>query len=256
MDVTDELFDEAKAGRKAAVVRVLASQVPEAFAIIALLTGEYAAARAGIDTLVRSAMRALPGFADSAAPQRWFRHHAVLTAREYARTTTDDPAIFTPAESARPAELPAFIKAIRALDPQQQEAFLLHYGLLLGPRAIGIAMDCSTTAAGNHLAAAERAIKPLVGGSYDSLINLLRDCASQLMIVENAEGFVEKRYALRRRRRTHEKLLTLLVAMVVIAAIAWFVWPHRGAIQQKVHDTIDTIENFAYPPATQPTTAD
>ncbi|HMO25650.1 MAG TPA: hypothetical protein PKB10_05225, partial [Tepidisphaeraceae bacterium] len=135
-------------------------------------------------------------------------------------------------------------------------AFLLHYGLLLGPRAIGIAMDCSTTAAGNHLSAAERAIKPLVGPAYDQLINLLRDCTAQLMVVENAEGFVEKRYRMRRRRKTYEKLLGLLVAIVVIGTIAWLAWPHRETIQQKVHDTLDTIENIAYPSGTQPTTAE
>jgi DNA-directed RNA polymerase specialized sigma24 family protein len=234
-----------------AVVKVIAAQVPEAFAIVALLCGEYAAARGAIDTLTRTAMRNVSSWPDPLAPQRWFRHHAVLQAREAGRSCADDTTIFTPVEHARPAELPAFLKALRSLESQQQEAFLLHYGLSMGPRALAVAMDCSTTAAGNHLGAAENALRPLAGGAYDPLVNIIRECAGQLLIVENPTQYVENRYRRRARKRNFDRLLGLLVALVILGTIAWFAWPHRDTIQQQIEQTFDDLTA----PSTAPTTA-
>jgi DNA-directed RNA polymerase specialized sigma24 family protein len=251
LEIDDQLLAEARAGRRAAVP-LIASLVPEAFAIATLLTGSYDVGRRAIKHLTVTSMKALPKWVEPTEPRRWFRHHAVLVARELPTVGRDDPTIFAPPGAALPEGFAAFIRAVRSLHPQQQEAFLLHHGLAFSTRDLGIAMDCSTTAASTHLDGATRELRPLTREQFDAMLPLLRDGARRLLNVEDPTGFVARRYRRITRRRGAERMLTLLVTLAAIGGIGWLAWSFRGPLQSGYEQTREWVETRLAPAATQP----
>lgn len=231
MEIDDALFVAARLGKRQPTIAVIAQYVPEAFAIAALLTGSFAAGRQAIHRLTVASMRQLPTWTDAAEGQRWFRHQAVLVARQLGTRGEDDPQIFARPDGAPPAGFPAFIRAVRLLPKQQQESFLLQHGLHFDARDRGIAMDCSTTAAQTHLHEAERQLRPLLGADFEPLRATLRDGATRLLDVQDPVGFVTKRYRRHPAHRVRDTLLALLVPLVAAGGIAWLAWSFRAEIR-------------------------
>jgi len=82
--------------------------------------------------------------------------------------------------------LVAFVSALRQLETQQREAFLLHHCERLNARYSALAMDCSTEAADNHLKAADQSLRLVAGADFDALAKKLADAYAHLAPDPNA----------------------------------------------------------------------
>lgn len=186
-----------------------------AWRTIAAVSGSTAAA----DRIVRWLLVHAP-HADSAAVERWFRHHAVLRRRELKRPTRNDPDVLEPAGAS--VALRAFVAAIRNLPEQQREAWLLRVCAKLDPRETGKAMDCSQTAALTHFDAALAVLKPMAGDNYDAFCNGVRTRFESLR-PDSLE--IDRALAARSTRRwiriTIRALLTAGL-IVVLGGLVWF----------------------------------
>lgn len=253
MEIDDALFTAARRGRREPTIEVIAQLVPEAFAIATLLTGSFNAGRQAIHRLAVASMRQLPTWTDANEGQRWFRHQAVLVARQIGTRGDDDPQIFARPDSTPPAGFAAFIRAVRLLPQQQQESFLLQHGLGFDARDRGIAMDCSTTAAQLHLQEADRQLAPLLADDYDLMRRILRDGAARLLDVEDPRAFVARRYRRHSARRARDTLLAILVVLAAVGGIAWLAWSIRVEIRDRLMPATTRPDTSA--PTTQPETA-
>jgi len=250
-DIDDAVFVAARLGKRQPTIDVIARYVPEAFAIATLLTGSFEVGRQAIHRLTVASMKQLPTWTDPDEGQRWFRHQAVLIARQLGTSGVDDAQVFARPDRSTPAGFSAFIRAVRKLPQQQQESFLLQHGLNFDPRERGVAMDCSTTAAETHLREAERQLAPLLASDYDVMRTTLREGATRLLDVQDPKGFVARRYRSPVGRRRRETLLGLLVILCAAAGVAWLVWSFRTELRELI-ETLPTQPSSTQPASTRP----
>src|SRR5262249_34283013 len=124
----------------------------------------------------------------------------------------------------------AFVRAVRGLPQQHQEAFLLHYGQKMDARGMAVTMDCSTEAAANHLNAARQAIGQLVGGAaMEELAGKLALAYGRLepssAIVTPAVRKAVGRFLWPRRIK---RLVVWLAVLVILGGVAWIAWKISG----------------------------
>ena len=122
-------------------------------------------------------------------------------------------------------EYVAFVAALRHLEPQQREAFLLHHGERLNDRYAALAMDCSTEAANNHLLVAERQLRLVAGPNMAALTTKLADAYMHLTpaddsVVPAVNRVVFRQVTVRRVWRT----VKLLVTLALFGALIWGGW--------------------------------
>jgi hypothetical protein len=123
------------------------------------------------------------------------------------------------------AEYIAFVAALRHLEPQQREAFLLHHGERLNDRYAALAMDCSTEAAHNHLAVAEKQLRLVAGPSMSALTKKLADAYMHLTptddsVIPAVNRVVFRQVTVRRLFR----FVLLIIKLVIVAALIWGGW--------------------------------
>jgi DNA-directed RNA polymerase specialized sigma24 family protein len=177
------------------------------------LCGDSALAAGMTRRLLRRSLDALPKWESDIESQNWFLHHTVLESRH--ATASSSP--WSWAGDANPQAL-AFMKAFASLPFQQREVFLLCHGENLDPRRIAIAMDCSTTAAGNHLNAATFTLRRLAGEEYDVLLaTLIKAYQSppppgDLVIANTARAATRRAW----RRRILKIFGWILIAAVIV----------------------------------------
>lgn len=165
-EISDDLLDDARKLRPAAVSELLAMHYAMVWRIATGLTGREDVGRGIATYIMKRSLRAIPTWKDDAAPQRWFAHHTLLAAR---RTTHHQPelehdTLLTNAKNEIP--LLAFVRALRILPLQQREAFILSRFENFGPRQMATAMDCSVVAAETHLEAADRQLMDLADAAF------------------------------------------------------------------------------------------
>src|SRR5687768_17223917 len=150
MTVDPWTLAEAAQGKRDALARLLATYYPQVWRIAVNLTGREAVGKAVARQIMERSLVAAQTWEHEEVPERWFKHHTVLAARDAAPRTppSDDVLIF---KGPRDAGYVAFARAVRGLPHQQREAFLLNHGEDFDLRQLGIAMDCSVDAAGVHL---------------------------------------------------------------------------------------------------------
>ena len=233
VELDPDLFADAKGGQREATVRLLSAFYPSVYRVAAALTGRRDVARKVARHILSRGLELLPKWAEPGAPDRWFRHHTLLLARrvKLAAPPTNDDALVTAARSADGGNVPmpylAFVVALRQMPRQQAEAYLLHHGEGLTVRQLGVAMDCSQQAAGQHLDTADRTMRAIAGDSLeplsDRLVRAYRSLTPDLRIVVPAVSAAMRR---RRRRRLLRGLLIVLVGAALIAAawVGWRVW--------------------------------
>jgi RNA polymerase sigma factor (sigma-70 family) len=170
MLVDPDLLVRARKDHRDAVIEVMSMQYPALYRMAHALAGRADVANGVVQFVMRRAFAAIDHWKDEAAPQRWFRHHAIITIR---RATKHAPTVETdtlvPAADREDARYVAFVRALRRMHYQQREAFLLHYGEKLDTRALATTMDLSTTAAQQHLKSATDTLRELAGAEIDSL---------------------------------------------------------------------------------------
>jgi DNA-directed RNA polymerase specialized sigma24 family protein len=213
----------ARAGKKDALVRILALHYPRAWRMAVNLTGREETGKRVATSIMRQSLAAAATWEHEEAPARWFGHHTVLATREAApaEPPADDVLILHgPPESA----YAAFARAVRSLPQQQREAFLLNHGEDFDLRQLGIAMDCSVEAAGVHLRHATLTLQSLAGAEFGRFVELLR----QAYAASAPEESLALPYADKLIRPRFWSLVLLvggwMALLGIVGAIAWGLW--------------------------------
>jgi DNA-directed RNA polymerase specialized sigma24 family protein len=157
---------------------------------------------------------------DEDESRSWFLHHTILNCRNI-----PSPAVISwLGESAERIEIRAMLKAFLALPFQQREAFLLSRGEKMNLQQVAVAMDCSKTAAANHLSAAEKLLNLFAGPEADKMIGLL---LSAYTAPPPPGNLIIPRTVRRSARRKFFRRLLKLILLLLVAAAIWWGWQHR-----------------------------
>src|SRR5262249_52624125 len=160
---------------------------------------------------------------DAAAPWRWFLHHGILNLRRRGPSPGPDPLVQYSADKQVP--FVAFVTALRKLPQQQIEAFILRHGESMKDRELAVAMDCSVTAATTHLAAAEGSLNLVAGSDFGARLADFRTAYDNLSPdPESVKRYVAERVATKTVRRRTRRVVTLVVWIVLLTAIAYGLW--------------------------------
>jgi DNA-directed RNA polymerase specialized sigma24 family protein len=230
---TRDVVEDARAGNRRAIEEVFRSVHPGACRLVRSLSGDAETAERIVDVSFRHALTVLPRWNPHIDPDHWFAHHALQTVRRMSPprpdSTADLLATSVPIEKRTP-EYIAFVRGIRRLPPQQAEAFILHHGHRLNARLLGVSMDCSTTAAENHLRAADTAMRSLTGEGFDALTRQLREVVVALTPpADQTEQFVSAKVGAWADRRSVMRVAKAIV-WAVIAALLATTWAYRDRI--------------------------
>jgi DNA-directed RNA polymerase specialized sigma24 family protein len=187
------------------------------------VSGDTARGLLLVKDLVGRSMGAAARWQDVSAPARWFMHHTILNIREHPIVCQTDPLLQYAAGKAIPYA--AFLRALRKLPPQQIEAFILSHGERLDERQLAVAMDCSTTAAGNHLLAAEQMLKTVASDGYaDRLVEFEKAYANLSPDEEQVRQYIAARVRSYTVPRKTVRWVKRAVIAVVILAIVYAAW--------------------------------
>ena len=236
---TDELIiSAARRLDRPAVEQVLSGSYPSVHRMAYALIGEPAAAARLVRFILRRSVRVMPSWRKGVIPENWFYHHTLLSAREATgrlrlgeSKRPSDPLITsgTPTDP----QYVGFVRALRGLPQQQMEAFVLHHGEKLNARLLGVAMDCSTGAAGNHLLAATDALKSLTGDDYARLLTELERGYAVLTPVATAiSADVRQQVSAAVWGKRVRRLVRRLILLVLLGATAYAVWRWRPLLLQ------------------------
>lgn len=226
MQISDQILADARRLDPAALEALLAAGYAAARRIALALSGSDPLSRAVAEQLARRSLDFVPRWQDPSTAENWFTHHAVLMTRS-ANAPAPDPLADPLATFAPPPvgpRLVAFVRALRLLPVQQREAFILHHGERLNPRMLGVAMDCSTSAAATHLDAASLALRAVSGEHADALTAVLTRAYAALRGA-HADARPTARVHVRRARRQRwlRRIARILLLTLVLGAIAWIV---------------------------------
>ncbi|HEX4124541.1 MAG TPA: hypothetical protein VHY37_07420 [Tepidisphaeraceae bacterium] len=262
MTTPDDLLNRARRLQTESVEQIVTESYPAVVRMARGLVGNETAAQRVVDTVIGNSLRVLPTWRAGAVPSNWFYHHTLLSARS-ARTHVANEvrgdllvaaAAVRDAHATEDPEYWAFVRALRSLPPQQMEAYLLHHGERLNTRLLGVAMDCSTVAATNHLAAAESAMDTVAGESGAQMVGRLERAYWSLgpaaaAAIPNIRGQVRRLRWTRRIRTTIRRI----VLLAVLAGAAWAGWRFRTTELQWIDMLRQQLNPSQPPPATQPT---
>jgi DNA-directed RNA polymerase specialized sigma24 family protein len=231
MPAAPELLASAQKYRQSAVGALMAAYWPVVHRVAYGLCGDPRAAEQVVDRVMSRALHALPKWRDDTAADRWFYHYTVLETRRYPNNGAAPHDPLLPQSPVQIAEYTAFVKALRVLPSQQQEALILNHGEHLNPRYLGIAMDCSSAAAANHLREGTLQLEQMVGENAPKLMaeleRIYRDLSPPADRVRPEIRRRLRRFLLPRRLRRW-------IVLVLLAAIAWAIWHWRYWIGWKV----------------------
>jgi DNA-directed RNA polymerase specialized sigma24 family protein len=229
-EISAELVAAARKGKREAVVELLAIHYPIVWRIAAGISGRDDVARGVVRFVMQRSLRALHTWNDEAAPTRWFHHHTILTCRRSAKHQPDaSNDVFLQGDAAA-TNMPyvAFVRALRALPMQQREALILSRCEKLDMRAVSVAMDCSTTAAANHLREASQRLVSIAQQDFD--VHVLRMTKVYATLGPDEELHIKDlRSRIRglirpwRIMRMAKFGLNVVILIVTIYA-AWWVW--------------------------------
>lgn len=224
-NLAEDLLPAARRLHRTAVENFLAIHYRRICRIAYALCGEVSSARAAVKTVIRQSLRALPGWRNDTDATNWFLHHTVIKAREYgaAGVAASRDCLVQHMTDPSPQYI-AFVRAFRNLPPQQREAFILFRGEHLEPRQAAVAMDCSTTAAANHLIAANKTLGAIAQEGFDAHAAALARVYASLtppddLVVANV-GAAASRLMFRRAWTFAKRV----AQAVILAALAWMIW--------------------------------
>ncbi|HYO08174.1 MAG TPA: hypothetical protein VER17_04320 [Tepidisphaeraceae bacterium] len=231
-----DVIHDARRLKPAAVQRVLQSQVAPVYRIAYALAGRWDVGRGIARFVLNRSVRMMPKWKPDDDPANWYHRFTIMTSRRSAHHRPADPrqdVLVLQAAPPAPPEYVAFVSAVRKLDAQQREAFLLWHGEKLNPRYCALAMDCSTEAAQNHLKAAEDALRLVAGADYDPLVKKLQDAYAHLtpdeaQLIPTVNKVVFRQVRLRRWARW----VALLAKIILVAALAWGAWKLYEIVQR------------------------
>jgi DNA-directed RNA polymerase specialized sigma24 family protein len=172
------------------------------------LVGDAAAAQQIARTVFTQSLPVLQRWKTDTEAANWFLHHTLLESRH----VKPAPVFWAGCGG-------DFLRAWSALPFQQKEAFLLTHGEKLDLRRMAIAMDCSTTAAGNHLAAATKSLQAATGTAYEAIVQNMT--AAYLAPPPPPNLVIEHTTRAAKRRRVLWRIAAALLVLLA-AAVAYF----------------------------------
>jgi DNA-directed RNA polymerase specialized sigma24 family protein len=212
---------------------------PVVHRIALALGGREDVAEQTVRFVLRQAVGQFPRFRDVDSAERWMYHFTVLSARRSAGAEVDPRSdVLVKHALDVDAGYVAFVRGLRSLPFQQREAFVLQHGEKLNERFLAVAMDCSTKAAEQHLAAATSAMRALAGPHYPVMVRRLEEAHARLSPAEArvrpvVAGIVAKALWPKRLIRTIKLLVTLAV-LAAAAYLAWNHWPFLRSLPQRL----------------------
>ena len=225
--VSPETIADARQLRPRAVTELLTSQYASVYRMAYALSGRWDVGRGIARFVLARSVRFMPKWDEDDDPANWFHRFTIMTSRRSLPKHKVEPKKDVLVEQAlQPdAEYIAFVAALRQLEPQQREAFLLHYGERLNDRYAALAMDCSTEAAHNHLIGAEKQLRLVAGPGMAELTRKLADAYMHLTpaddsIVPAVNRIVFRQVGIRR----YFRLVMTLVKLAVLAALLYGGW--------------------------------
>jgi DNA-directed RNA polymerase specialized sigma24 family protein len=249
--LTNEILAKARAMNPAALGALLSAGYAASHRISLAICANEGVAQAVANLLARRALAMLPRWRDVSSAENWFVHHAVLTTRGAnvppPAEPLLDPLVLHSGPIAQDPAYVAFVRAIRQLQPQQREAFILHHGERLNPRMLGVAMDCSTAAARMHLQVADDHVNAVSGGhGHDLSAVLTRAYAAMAAAMPPAEGVLRIQVRKLRWRRFMRRVVRTFVTLLVLGGLGFGGWFFRDAL-------LAFVRSFRESPTTQPT---
>lgn len=224
VEVDSITLKRARKLRREAVEDVVNESFPSVTRIAHALAGTDPAGAAIVARIVRRGLLQIPKFRDAGEPQRWFLRHTILACRaEPGPPPAADADLLVTCAATPSLEYAAFIKALRGLPQQQMEAFVLHHAEAFNARYTAVAMDCSTTAAQQHLDTADKALRAIAGDAFDPCVATLRQAYQSLTPAARVQTphirSIIRRHVWPRRLWRGFKVLLLCTVLV---GVAWF----------------------------------
>jgi DNA-directed RNA polymerase specialized sigma24 family protein len=222
----DDLVQAAAGLQSAALNRLLRVQYSQVCRIAHALSTRPVVAKKIVKRVMKASAQFLPKWQSAQESDNWFLHHTILVTREMVGSASPKPEndyLIQHAGSPTPPYL-AFVRALRLLPPQQREAFLLSRGERLEIRPLALAMDCSITAAKNHLSAAEEALQKIAGNGFEPQIVALAGVYASLTPPEDKIAADVAIATSSIRRRYWRRMLITFLEMLVLALLAWTIW--------------------------------
>lgn len=230
MTIPDEIIRQARKGDRRAVEALLTAVCPAVWRIAAGLTGSVRSGSAVAQTVLRQSVGVIPDWREGITPENWFFHHTVLATRSIEEDASEVDPLGGGNAKLKVASR-AFILALRGLPRQQREAFILHVGEHLNTRLLGIAMDCSASAAEVHLEAAQRALKSLAGENFDQMKLQIATNYTSLTPSHEKVAQIVRRQASRGRRPAISRALARRFAfLIILLSIGLAGWHWRGRV--------------------------
>jgi DNA-directed RNA polymerase specialized sigma24 family protein len=182
MAVEPEILASAIKLRPRAVGRVLEDQCPCVYRLAYALAGRWDVGRGVARFVLTRAVQMMPKWETRDDPANWFHRYTIMTSRRSSKHAPEHAKKDVLVEQAiQPdGQYIAFVSALRHLDAQPREAFLLNHCEHLNSRYAALAMDCSTQAAENHLRVADQALRLVAAEHFDALVRKLADAYQHL----------------------------------------------------------------------------
>jgi len=222
-----ETIAAARKLRPRAVADLLTTQYASVYRIAYALAGRWDVGRGIARFVLARSVRFMPKWDPEDDPANWYHRFTIMTSRRSLAKHKADPQRDVLVEQALEpdAEYVAFVAALRHLEPQQREAFLLHHGERLNDRYAAVAMDCSTEAAHNHLVVAERQLRLVAGPNLAALTKKLADAYMHLTPADDSVVPAVNRVVFRQVTvRRVWRFVMLLVKLALFAALLWGGW--------------------------------
>jgi DNA-directed RNA polymerase specialized sigma24 family protein len=224
--LSPETIAAARKLRPRAVADLLTTQYASVYRIAYALAGRWDVGRGIARFVLARSVRFMPKWEPEDDPANWYHRFTIMTSRRAAKHKADPKKDVLVEQALEPdAEYVAFVAALRHLEPQQREAFLLHHGERLNDRYAALAMDCSTEAAHNHLVVAERQLRLVAGPNMPPLTKKLADAYMHLTpsddsVIPAVNRVVFRHVTVRRLFR----FIMLIVKLAIVAALIWGGW--------------------------------
>lgn len=226
MPLAPEIVKSARKLRPDAVSQVLHEHAPGVYRIAYALSGRWDVGRGIARFVLHRSVKMMPRWGAETEPVNWYNRFTIQVSRRSAHHQPKPGKDVLIEQALEPqTEYKAFVSALRQLDQQQREAFLLRYGEKLSSRSIALAMDCSTEAADNHLRVAEQALRLVAGGGFDASVNKFADAFAHLTpeaddLVPSVKSVVFRRVWLRKWVR---RIVTLFL-LAILTGLLWGGW--------------------------------
>jgi DNA-directed RNA polymerase specialized sigma24 family protein len=226
MPLNAETIAAARKLRPAAVTLVLQSEALAVYRLAYALAGRWDVGRGVARFVLQRSVEMMPSWGPEADPSNWYHRFTIMTSRRSAKHQPKPGKDVLIEQALQPdAQYIAYVAALRHLEPQHREAFLLYHCEHLNARYSALAMDCSTQAADTHLRAANESLRLVAGANFDALTRKLADAYTHLTpdpndMLPTVNGVVFRQVRVRKWFRR----VVLLIELVILVGLIWGGW--------------------------------